>query len=101
MNPEEMEIYYESTGKNPPLNHNCLCDEIQEIEITLHVDTCTLVDTHHKSWNSDPKDNEGLVANPSGYPNWFLRIPTTWKPTLNHPSYWIDKFYPVNPPSSY
>jgi len=45
--------------------------------------------------------NIGYIDGPSGCPNWFIREPTTWKPTANHPTYWIDKYYPVNPPSSY
>jgi len=45
--------------------------------------------------------NTGYLNGRTGYPYWYIREPTTWRPTANHPDYWIDKFYPTNPPLSY
>ena len=92
MNQEEMKIYWLNTGK--PSGQNCLCQEIQSIEITLNVDECDLVKTHHDQLFPDPRDKDYESEQGRGNPMWYIKQETTWKPTLDHPLYWINKFYP-------
>ena len=32
---------------------------------------------------------------------WYIKQETTWRPTGTHPNYWIDKFYPAVPITSF
>ena len=74
-----------------------MCDEIKQIEITLHVDKCDLVKTNHNLAFPVPADTDYQSALGQGRPLWHIKTETTWKPVLDHPTYWIDKFYPAIP----
>ena len=52
---------------------------------------------------TDPLNDGYKEDGQTGYPYWFIKVPTTWKPipTSKYPKSWIDKFYPKDPPLSF